>query len=277
MRAILSRPYRGIDKAAHRAASQYRVALSTEWHGPGTLPEMSDATGSRDPAVDGLGQWISEDLGDAWIALYRFAMQDGRPVLAELHVVPRNPPGAIDLTGWIGDAPSSRGGWQDFLRRTQGHLDQLPRGGISARTLRRMRPRSALVEQLSDPRHVLVLSLAPHPDWQALAERAWQVTQGRRIHESAQATPEPESRLQRLARVAELYVAGVAEARPRLNRDIAELTGRKPSQVRDDIYAARREGLLTQGGGHGRSGGRLTPKAQDILIELRRAEERGAT
>jgi hypothetical protein len=214
---------------------------------------------------DGLGSWAVEDLGDAWVALYRFVMQDGFPVLAEVHVVPRRPPGAIDLTGWIGDTPPSRGGWVDFLRRTQGHLDRLPRGGISARTLRRMRPRSALVEQLSDPRHVLVLSLAPNPGWQALAERVWQATQGGPLHEAPQAGSQPEPRLHRLARVAQLYAAGAAEGRSTLNRDIADLMGRRPSQVRDDIYAARREGLLTEGGGHGRSGGRLTPKAQDIL------------
>lgn len=204
-------------------------------------------------------------------------MQDGLPVLAEVHVVPRTPPGAIDLTGWIGDSPSSRGGWIDFLRRTQGHLDELPRGGISARTLRRIRPRGALIEQLSNPRHVLALSLAPHPGWQALAERVWQATQGRGLHQPLQAESRSETRLHRLARVAELYAAGVAEGRSTLNRDIADLMGRRPSQVRDDIYAARREGLLTEGGGHGRSGGRLTPKAQEILIGLRRGVDRGAT
>ena len=226
---------------------------------------------------DGLGTWASEDVGDAWVALYRFVMQDGLPVLAEVHVVPRTPPGAINLTGWIGDTPSSRGGWVDFLRRTQGHLDQLPRGGISARTLRRMRPRSALVDHLSDPRRVLLLSLAPHPGWKALAEQVWQTTQGRPLHQPLQAESEPETRLHRLARVAELYAAGAAEGHSTLNRDIADLMGRRPSQVRDDIYAARREGLLTEGGGHGRSGGRLTPKAQDILSGPPRAEEMGAT
>jgi hypothetical protein len=72
-------------------------------------------------------------------------------------------------------------------------------------------------------------------------------------------------RLRRLAATAALYVEAIGAGRRDPNESVAEAQGRPMRAVRDDIYAARREGLLTGSVRRGRPGGQLTPRAHEIL------------
>ena len=65
------------------------------------------------------------------------------------------------------------------------------------------------------------------------------------------------------------YAEGGAAGSRRRNAEIAQALGRSATQIRDDVYAARREGLLSEGPGRGRAGGSLTEKGRAILDELR--------
>jgi hypothetical protein len=225
-----------------------------------------------DPEGDDEGYWAEQPLGEDWTALYRFVWQPAGPVLAEVHVVPRGPlPGVSIQSGpWRGAEPGS---WQHFLQGSLGHLHRVPRGGLTTRELRGLRPQGALGVKLMDPREAILLSLHPHPGWQGVSARAWRMHQERLGMVPATGTGRPFTRLERLAQVAELYAEGSAAGSRRLNAEVAEALGRTPAQVRDDVYAARREGLLTDGPGRGRSGGSMTPKARAILDGLRTQTE----
>lgn len=223
---------------------------------------------SGDPDVDGEGYWAEQPIGEDWTALYRFVWRPAGPVLAEVHVVPRGPVPDVSVPPgpWRGAEPGS---WQHFLQGSHGHLDRVPRGGLTTRELRGLRPQGALGVKLMDPRESIMLSLHPHPGWQGASARLWRTHQERLGMVPSAGPGRPITRLERLAQVAELYAEGSAAGSRRLNAEVAEALGRTPAQVRDDVYAARREGLLTDGPGRGRSGGSLTPKARAILEALR--------
>jgi hypothetical protein len=225
-------------------------------------------TMSGDPDGDGEGYWAEQPIGEAWTALYRFVWQPAGPVLAEVHVVPRGPlPGvSIPSIPWRGARPGS---WQHFLQSSYGHLNRIPRGGLTTRELRGLRPQAALGAKLEHPQQAILLGLHPHPGWQGASARLWRMHQERLGMVPTSGPGRPITRLERLAQVAELYAEGSAAGSRRLNAEVAEALGRTPAQVRDDVYAARREGLLTDGPGRGRSGGSLTPKARAVLDGLR--------
>jgi hypothetical protein len=71
----------------------------------------------------------------------------------------------------------------------------------------------------------------------------------------------------RRAATAALYEAQVEAGERAPNRRVAEIQGRTVEAVRDDLFAARRDGLLTPSTKQGRSGGRITPAARAILEE----------
>lgn len=211
-------------------------------------PDADDRPDAEDP----FGHLTNARLTDDWVAIYWWVTRKGRPTLAEAHVVPAS------KADW----------WTLFLREIRmerqtdigGHVTALPRGGLPVRTLRAVRPQAALQAELEDPRALLAMTLGWWGAWRELAERE--------LARVADRGQEREPRLHRLARVARLYVALVAEGRPRVNEEIGHVLGREPSHVRDDIYAARREGLLTAGAGRGRSSGELTDKGRAIVAQL---------
>lgn len=192
--------------------------------------------------------WIREPLPGGWVAAYHFALQEGVPVLTSLRVYAPAQVAALRAEG-----ESLGNGEVDDVGG-----DEVPAGGLTSRTLRSLRPTAALGRVLAQPRRPTsggdIFDAFAMGEWRELVAK----------YDQTGAT-EPRSRLHRLARVAQLYAAGVAERHPNINVTIAEKLGRSPSQVRDDVYAARQEGLLTQGGGHGRTAGQLTQKAREIL------------
>jgi hypothetical protein len=104
----------------------------------------------------------------------------------------------------------------------------VPHGGLTTRSIRRIRP--------------------------ALAAR--------RSRQTADVAPAPEKaipgeRKQRVFDTAVQYVAALDRGESKPNETVARLQGRRPQQVRDDIYAARSLGILGPSASQGRPGGRL--------------------
>jgi hypothetical protein len=234
---------------------------------PSTMDEHGvDDLDDLDP-WDAYGVWAEQPLDDDWVALYRFVWLKGGPALREVHVVPVAWRGEIeheDALMFRIDSP-----WGRFLGQTIAGL--APSRGLPSRLLRELRPQEALTQRLEAPtyeatRESILLALHYHPGWRTVSESSWQRHQERLGMLAPSATPL--TRTQRLALVAQLYATGLAEGRTRIVAEIALRSGRKAPHVRDDVYAARREGLLTEGRGHGRIGGELTPKARDILMAL---------
>lgn len=72
-------------------------------------------------------------------------------------------------------------------------------------------------------------------------------------------------RLLRLATTAALYVQACDRGERTPNEAVGRLQGRPASHVRDDLKAARAAGLLEAAPVQGMAGGRLTPKAIELL------------
>ena len=79
------------------------------------------------------------------------------------------------------------------------------------------------------------------------------------------------TRPQRLAVTAAAYVAAVRAGHRNPNEIVARQQYRSVGAVRDDVHAARAEGLLEPSGGRGLPGGGLTPAAEQILLEAEQA------
>ena len=216
---------------------------------------------------DDEGYWAAQLIGDDWFGLYRFVWRPAGPVLAEVHVVPRGEP-----IGWTPRSSRWRetrpGTWLDLLNGVSGHLDRVPRGGLTSRELRGLQPSAALTDALMDTSEVFQLGvLHPHPGWRLLSEGAL------RAHQEVRGLVPPSmgrplTRQQRLALVAAKYAESGAAGSRRRNAEVAHVMGRTATQVRDDVYAARRDGLLSEGPGRGRAGGSLTAKGRAIVREL---------
>jgi len=223
---------------------QYRVALLTSAARSRYAHSMP-----REVIFDAGRLTFAQSLGDGWVASYLFIMQDGSPVLAEVHIRP---------------------GEEEVPVRFGSPGSDIPSGGLTGRTLAKMRPGSVIksflaeweedvrreveraTERGDDPIEIEV----PAGGWEAFAMR-WM--QSRRVV--------PESRIDRLLLVAWLYDWGVTHGASSINKRIAKELGRTPSQVRDDVHAARSEGLLTPGFGRGRVSGTLTHKARALIAE----------
>lgn len=220
-----------------------------------------------DPGRDDEGYWAGQVLGDEWLALYRFVWRPAGPVLAEVHVVPRVEPISFRSPSrrWRKSRP---GTWLDLLNGASGHLERVPRGGLTSRELRGLQPTAALTGALMDASEVFQLGLLhPHPGWRLLSEGAL------RAHQEVRGLVPPAkgrtlTRQQRLALVAAEYAESGAAGSRRRNAEIAQALGRSATQIRDDVYAARREGLLSEGPGRGRAGGSLTPRGRAVLRQF---------
>jgi len=192
---------------------------------------------------------ISEDVDAEWTAVYSATVQNGVPVVYEVRVYPRafNDGARMALT--------SDG------RLIPIDADELPKGGLTSRAIRQVKPPRALKSMLEDARSRIMLSLAGE-EWSAVRVRAEAALSAARL-----------TRRQRLALVAWMYEAAVSEGIANVNASIAATftevgVPRSASQIRDDVYASRIGGLLSEGRGYGHASGQLTDKGRRILEEL---------
>ena len=187
-------------------------------------------------ALNRLAVWSEHDLGDGWVAAYRIASAQGRPVVAEIRIFPDR---------WArGDRPKGR--WAgDYLDHPE-----LPEGGLSATTLRRAR--------FAEPFKVAMAALRQHR-----RSLPYVFGQGGPLADLEEKHPKSDrTRVEdlTLARLARTYV----EVRHSI-RAVAQRSGLSDSTVRGRILMARSRGLLASSGKRGVAGGQLTPRAEALL------------
>jgi hypothetical protein len=216
---------------------------------------VGGALRGRDPenthAIDYRGPSVTVDLDDDWQAVYEVAPQRGDMVIGSVTIRPRR---------------------------------NLPAGGLTARLTRTLRPATALrlfrrdLAAVSRPGSIEAQAQAAAAAFLVAVsaagsqEDAIDVLQNRWVGwDEALAwlrygtAPPSSDRLRRVAETAALYVTALAEGRAPSER-VARIQGRSTGQVRDDVRAARRAGLLSESPGRGRVGGALTERAREILL-----------
>jgi hypothetical protein len=203
--------------------------------------------------------WLEAPLGDGWIAAYRLVLQDGHPVLGELRIFPDDPRQR--------NARKLPGRWRGEL---DGVTARVPRGGLSARLLRQVRPGfhvrhlTAFLDQLHRTRPEL---FTPGRGLASIGfTRPGQRTGPRRGRPSRPAIF--------YARLAAAYVASIERGSLHPVRDLARRFRLQPSQARDAVHQARRRGFLTGSGKQGALGGALTDQARQLLKKPARRKKK---
>ena len=200
--------------------------------------------------------WIYEPLDDAWVVAYRIVAQGGEPVVGEVRIFPRETP--------KGDLRTSLLGPGEWSGKLLGHLATVPRGGLTARLLKRVR----LGAQVTNVRHVL--QWWDSGAYQDLAKQELGAEVASPLEPGGFASAmgfaprpkrgRPPAAPLYYARLARDYVSALRRGSRRPLADLAATRNMKVSQVRDAIRRARSLGLLTGGKKSGRAGGQLTDK-----------------
>lgn len=197
--------------------------------------------------------WLEVPAAPGWMAAYRLVPQAGSVVIGEARLFPAEPitPGALhqrDPGRWAGE----------FM----GDEAPVPRGGLTARLLRQLRP-------------------GEHSTYIGQILEASRARYGRRppfreaFYESAE-KPRRQRRRSRkgrddvfLAQLARDYVRAVesGDTKPRIT--VARRWRSTPTEIRDALHQARRRGLLA-GARHGKRGGILTASALALLVKAKR-------
>ena len=201
----------------------------------------------RSDAVVAGNVWLEVPIDPHWLAASRLAVQDGHLVVAEVRLFPRETGGRRVPGRWRGVVLGTRA--------------PVPRGGLTARTLRAVR----LGEHLKHTHEVLawfqrkhgkVLFEAGH-SLEALGLLPPDQDRPRRARNAGQ----PD---RFYATLATTYVQLVSRGVRHPIRTIARRRHIGSEKVRDWIREARVRGLLTMGT-QGRAGGQLTPLARRVL------------
>jgi hypothetical protein len=188
-------------------------------------------------------RWLEVDVGSAWTAAARLAVQNGRVVISELRVFPRDRPGSVPGL-WSGEI--------------LGPMATVPAGGLTSTLLRKV----------------------PIPGYASFAAARiahWRQAGGLPAESADLALPgvapfgRKESTRRRAgkpdrfyAEVAAEYVRLLTKRSRRPVADLAKRRGLKPAQARDAIRTARERQLLSWG--HwGKPDGYLTQRAEQLL------------
>jgi hypothetical protein len=226
--------------------------------------------------------WVEEALEDRWVAAYRIAPQDGRPVITEVRVFPR--------PRWFEPTPVPD---PEEVYRYPGQPDpaaSIPPGGLPSSLLRKVR-------------------LGPVYGFLAnrVSAQAWAVRAADFARLGFEAPAEGEARTKMwadhlldlgfedfvyrpgrrgredlwFAQLAAAYVRFLEKGSRAPVRDLTawlrEDTGEKLSEesVRQLVHEARKgRGMLTDAPS-GRAGGALTPKARELLKTTPKRQNRG--
>ncbi len=246
--------------------------LGLDWK---ALPEWDTKTMEAVRCVQVDEAWLEVQLDRGWLCAYRLVPKDGRPVVAEVRVYPagsgKEPPGQ-----W-------RGEWL-------GGRAHVPHGGVTSRLLRLVRVgqhgkiRGQIFKRMEEwaakdfPEFLKRLPKAKQKQWAKL-------TAGKDIDDFYFYTPKQALRDLGLlphtatrpkrgrkglpdleyARAAARYAKALDAGSKQPVLVVSRARRISVDQARDLIYRARRGGMLTPAGGHGRASGYLTPKAKKLL------------
>jgi hypothetical protein len=196
--------------------------------------------------------WVEESLPGGWIAAFRILPDpDGSPTVAELRVFPDHP-------------RRSAGRWAPELPMvdTSKHV---PRRGLTSRQLRDIKvPGAVLFTQR--------LMKEFMKGWGELgADAASELFEPYQLTDEQPKRGRPPLSDLELARAARIYERALKSRKP-IDRVREELSVSEDT-ARKRVGMARKRGLLTEAPS-GRPGGRLTPKAKELLRREKRRGER---
>jgi hypothetical protein len=217
---------------------RFRTVKGIDWH-PIHEPDQSFTDG-----------WLEQSIDSNWTACFRLAIQNGQPIISELRVFPteHDPESGFDAGEWRVEQ--------------EGPLAPVPEGGIGSQLVRRI-PFAALDSLPDIVGWVASNSPSSMP---TLAEVGLEV--GVRTKR-----PGPKGHSDTdLALMAFRYWKLVMSGDTRPNKRLAAEDNVSSDAIRDRIQAARDRGLLTHPSKPGKPGGRLTPRA----VELVRTRIKGA-
>ena len=193
--------------------------------------------------VEVYNAWLEVPLSDGWMAAYRFANQNGTPVVTEVRVFPRDATLTHRPAGqWVGQ-------WL-------GVKASVPKGGISSRLLRSLKVASHM-QHFHEIAEWMLTKGGDPPEFisQELGRVGYRLLSRR---------AEPASGRD------ETFYARVANEYERAGKyPIKTMAARRKvpvERVRAEIYQARELGLLTREG-QGKAGGALTDKGRRVLRE----------
>lgn len=212
------------------------------------LPEQLDP---QSVVVDTTNLWVCADLGAGWEAWYRMVLQHGALVVGEIRVFP-----GTGRSAW-----EPAGTWPGVLRGLDG---EVPAGGLTSTIVKRVRLGSvnAARRLVAFERKRRVVGPAPShlpPTLAGLLRGAGAKTLGRPTPSTAASRRgRPSLALSSYAKVARAYVAAVEAGSAHPVQDAARTLKLTFNKTRDQVFRARRMGLITPTI-RGRRGGRLTP------------------
>jgi hypothetical protein len=191
--------------------------------------------------------WLVVPIDREWMAASRLAVQDGQLVVAEVRVFPRENRKKAVPGRWSADVLGTKA--------------PVPRGGVTARVLRRVR----VAEHSKRTQEVVDSLVKDSGPWLFEPDRSLGALG---LMPSDQARPRPARKAGRpdqfYAKLAADYVQRIQGG---ARHPIKAMAGRRrvrAQTMRDWIHEARARGLLTAGA-QGRAGGQLTPLADRVL------------
>src|SRR5262252_9360016 len=199
-------------------------------------------------ATPGCGRsvWYETPIDDTWMAAYRLAPQAGHVVVAELRVFPIEPERPRSST-------RGAGLWSAELL---GDTARVPRDGLSARVLRKVRMGEHSTK--ADEALEWWRTLGMLEGFSGLGDTR------RRTRPTGPTRGRPGHPPLYYARLARTYAAAVARQSPRPTEEVAARHRLTVARARDLIHKARVRGFLTTTI-KGRLAGALTPKAKAVL------------
>lgn len=216
------------------------------------------------PGVRGQNEaWYETDLGDGWLAAFRLAAKNGHPIIAELRIFP-NHPGKRDPGTWCVE--------QEGIANA---VKFVPSGGITPKKVRGVtveREMKTAIVALRDFYEFIRESAVDRDQLESDDEMPLVIAGMSAAIKAEPRRRKPGGALDvQLAEIARRYeqIYDNPDTRRTVTKSLAEEIGKSGGQTSRLIHQARERGLLSGGDQRGRSGGRATPRAHEILRNSR--------
>jgi hypothetical protein len=204
--------------------------------------------------------WYEVDIDDRWIACFRIASQQGRPIVSELRAFPtanRREPEMEDKPG-------------EWSAEWQGSDAPVPSGGLTATVLRKVPFLS-----LSAVPEIIDWVRAEHPE-----DLEWIAPSGLTGEDRSQRRPGPKGPTDaELVEYAVEYFDLVLQGKPNPHTILSRSHRHSPDHSKHLISTARERSLISSpappGGRGGRPGGVLLPRGEAVLRGMKKS--RGST